>query len=95
MINPEKLSGEVLSKVYINEDIILGFNFNQDYDDELYLHCIERELQLVEVYQFSLLESHKTIPFMEKIIDKEPFQFHWQNTNNLHEKFAHPFLKMF
>lgn len=93
VINPEKLSGEVLSKLYINEDIILGFNFNKDYDDELYLHCIERELQLVDVYEFSLLESHKTIPFMKKIINKEPIQFHWQNKNKLHDKYAHPFFK--
>ena len=35
VVNPENLSGEVLSKLYINEDMILGFNFNQDYDNEL------------------------------------------------------------
>ena len=93
VVNPENLSGDVLSKLYINEDIILGFNFNQDFDNELQLHYIERELQLVDVYEFPLLESHKTIPFMEKIINKEPIQFHWQNMNNLHEKYAHPFFK--
>ncbi|MCU4190119.1 hypothetical protein M9Q43_13230 [Flavobacterium sp. HXWNR29] len=93
VVAPENLSGEVLSKLYIHEDIIVGFNFNQDYDDELQLHYIERDLQLVDVYEFPFLESHKTIPFMEKIIAKEPLQFHWQNTNKLHEKYAHPFFK--
>lgn len=93
VVNPENLSGEVLSKLYINEDMILGFNFNQDYDNELQLHYIERELQLVVVYEFPLLESHKTIPFMKKIISKEPIQFHWKNTIQLHEKLAHPFFR--
>ena len=93
VVAPENLSGEVLSKLYINEDIILGFNFNKDYDNELQLHYIERELQFVDVYEFPLLESHKTIPFMEKIIAKEPLQFHWQNTNRLQEKHVHPFFK--
>ena len=93
VVAPENLSSEVLSKLYINEDIILGFNFNKDYDNELQLHYIERDLQLVDVYEFPFLESHKTIPFMEKIIAKEPLQFHWQNTNKLHEKYAHPFFK--
>ena len=93
VVNPENLSGEVLSKLYINEDMILGFNFNQNYDNELQLHYIERELQLVDVYEFPLLESHKTIPFMKKIINKEPLPFHWKNTIRLHEKFAHPFFK--
>ena len=93
VVNPEKLSGEVLTKLYINEDMIVGFNFNQEYGNELQLFYLERELQLVEVYEFPLLESHKTIPFMEKIINKEPLQFHWRNTIPLHEKFAHPFFK--
>ena len=93
VVAPENLSSEVLSKLYIHEDIIVGFNFYQDYDDELQVHYIERDLQLVDVYEFPFLESHKTIPFMEKIIAKEPLQFHWQNTNKLHEKYAHPFFK--
>lgn len=93
VVSPEKLSGKVLTKLYINEDIIVGFNFNEAYGGELQLHYIERELQLVDVYEFPFLESHKTIPFMEKIINKEPIQFHWQNTNRLHEKYAHPFFK--
>ena len=54
---------------------------------------IDETIQLVDVYEFPLLESHKTIPFMEQIIGKEPLQFHWQNTNKLHEKYAHPFFK--
>lgn len=93
VVNPENLSGEVLSKLYVNEDIIIGFNFNEAFGNDLQLHHLERELQLVDVYEFPLLESHKTIPFMEKIITKEPLQFHWQNTNRLHEKYAHPFFK--
>lgn len=93
VVNPEKLSGEVLSTLYINEDMILGFNFNQAYGNELQLHHLERDLQFVDVYEFPLLESLKTIPFMEKIIGKEPLQFHWQNKNSLHEKHAHPFFK--
>lgn len=59
----------------------------------MYLHHVERELQLIDVYEFPILESHRTIPFMNKIINKEPLQFHWQNTNTLHEKHAHPFFK--
>jgi len=93
VVNPENLSGEVLSKLYINEDIILGLNFNDDFGNELHLHHIERELQLVDVYEFPFLESHKIINFVEKIINKEPIQFHWQNTNKFHEKYAHPFFK--
>lgn len=93
VVNPENLSGDVLSKLYINEDIILGFNFNQDFDNELQLHYIERELQLVDVYEFPLLESHKTIPFMKKILNKEPLPFYWKNSIRLHEKFAHPFFR--
>lgn len=93
VVNPEKLSGEVLTKLYINEDMIVGFNFNQEYGNELQLFYLERELQFVDVYEFPLLESHKTIPFMEKIIGREPLQFHWQNKNSLHEKHAHPFFK--
>ena len=93
VVNPENLSGEVLSKLYINEDIILGFNFNEAYGGELQLHHLQRELQFVDVYEFPLLESLKTIPFMEKIINKEPLPFHWRNTIRLHEKFAHPFFK--
>lgn len=93
VVNPENLSGEVLSKLYVNEDIIIGFNFNEAFGSDLQLHHLERELQLVDVYEFPLLESHKTIPFMEKIINKEPLQFYWQNTNPLHEKYAHPFFK--
>lgn len=93
VVNPENLSGEVLSKLYMNEDIIVGFNFNDVFGCDLQLHHLERELQLVDVYEFPLLESHKTIPFMEKIITKEPLQFHWQNANRLHEKYAHPFFK--
>jgi hypothetical protein len=93
VVNPENLSGQVLTKLYINEDIIVGFNFNDAFGYELQLHHLERELQLVEVYEFPLFESHKTIPFMKKIINKEPIQFHWQNTNKLHDKYAHPFFK--
>lgn len=93
VFEPENLSGEVLSKIYVNDDIIVGVEFNKQNGEYLHLHHIERELQLIDVYEFPLLESHRTIPFMLKIINKEPIQFHWQNTNNLHEKHAHPFFK--
>lgn len=93
VFEPENLSGEVLTKIYINDDIIVGVEYNKENGEYLHLHHIERELQLIDVYEFPLLESHKTIPFMLKIINKEPIQFHWQNTNKLHEKHAHPFFK--
>lgn len=90
---PEKLTGEALSKIFINDDIIVGYKFSEDVSADLHLHYIERELQFVDVYEFPLLKAHKVIPFMEKIINKEPLHFHWKNTNALHQKFAHPFFK--
>ena len=50
-------------------------------------------MQFVDVYEFPLLEGHNMLPFMNKIINKEPITFHWNNTNKLHEKHAHPFFK--
>lgn len=91
VFNPEQLSGEHISKLFIHDELIIGFEFNDSLGKDLQLHFIARELQLVEVYEFPLLESHKTIPFMKKIINKEPLQFHWKNTIQLHHKFAHPF----
>ena len=93
VVNPENLSGDVLSNLFIHDDIIVGFKFNDENGGNLHFHAIERELQLVDVYEFQLLESHNMVPFMHKIINKEPILFHWQNTNKLHEKHAHPFFK--
>lgn len=93
VFEPENLSGEELSKIYVNDEIIVGIQFNEKKDDFLHLHHIEREVQLVDVYEFTFDESHKTWSFMDKIINKEPLQFHWQNTNKLHGKHAHPFFK--
>ncbi len=93
VVNPENLSGDVLSNLFIHDDIIVGFKFNDENGGDLHLHAIARELQLVDIYEFPLLESHDMAPFMEKIINKDPILFHWQNSNKLHEKHAHPFFK--
>ncbi|MCG2612372.1 hypothetical protein LZZ90_12725 [Flavobacterium sp. SM15] len=93
VVNPESLSGEMISKLFINDDIIIGYSFKDEIGGDLHLHYLERELQFVDVYEFSFFESHLAMPFIKKIIKKEPLQFHWQNTNTFHEKYAHPFFK--
>lgn len=52
VFEPENLSGEVLTKIYINDDIIVGVEYNKENGEYLHLHHIERELQLIDVYEF-------------------------------------------
>lgn len=93
VFSADNLSGEMLSNIYLTDEIILGIQFSDSFGDDLQMHFLERELQFVDVYEFPLLEGHKLIPFIEDVIAKKPLQFHWRNTNRLHEKYAHPFFK--
>lgn len=93
VVTPENLSGDVISKIFINDDIIVGLKFKDNNNDDLHLHYIERELHTVDVYEFPFVEGHNMITFMKKVVNKEPLQFHWQNKNLLHEKHTHPFFK--
>ena len=93
VFNPEKLTGDVVSKIYLTDEIILGLELISENEEDLLLTSLERELQLVDVYEFPFSEMHKFPEFVKNIINKKPLRFHWQNTNKFHDKYVHPFFK--